>query len=198
MSIENKILKKVSDNKRGKIFFPKDFSKIGSSINVRQALNRLEQKQILIRLAHGIYLYPKEHKMLGILLPTLEEIAEAISKRDKARIIPTGIQALNKIGLSTQVPLNLVYLTDGSSRTIKIGNGTIKFKKASPKILSIKNETVLLVIQALRELGHENMDEKIINRIKEILATIEPQTLNHDLKKAPVWIYELIKSETDL
>lgn len=197
MSVEKQVLKKISDYKRGKIFFPKDFSKTGSSQSIRQALNRLEKKEVLIRLAHGIYLYPKRHKMLGILLPTLDEIAQAISKRDKARIIPTGIQALNKLGLSVQVPLNIVYLTDGSSRTIQIGNGTIKFKKASPKILSIKSETVILVIQAMRELGQENVGSKEMERIHEVLQSVDTELLEHDLKKAPVWIVELIKSKGD-
>lgn len=197
MSVEKQVFKKISDYKRGKIFFPKDFSQIGSSQSIRQSLNRLEKKDVLIRLTHGIYLYPKRHKMLGVLLPTLDEIAQAISKRDKTRIIPTGVQALNKLGLSVQVPLNIVYLTDGSSRTIQIGNGSIKFKKATPKLLSIKSETVILVIQAMRELGKENVGSKEMKRIREVLQGVEPDLLEHDLKKAPVWILELIKSKDD-
>lgn len=193
VSIEKQVLKKISNNRRGKIFFPKDFFKIGSSQNVRQALNRLKKKEFLIRLANGIYFYPKQHETLGVLLPTLDEIAQEISKRDKARIIPTGIQALNKLGLSNQVPLNAVYLTDGSSRTIQIGNGSIKFKKASPQILSIKSEVFLLVVQGLRELGKENVDEQVMNRINNVLKNIDDNLLNHDLKKTPVWISELIK-----
>lgn len=194
LSTEKLIKKSISNHKRGKIFFPKNFSKFGTSTAIRQALKRLEGKGFLVRLAQGIYLYPKNHKLLGILHPPLEEIAKAISKRDEARMIPTGIQALNKLGLSTQVPMNLIYLTDGTSRTVTVGKNTIKFKKASPKILAVKSETNILVMQALREIGKKNIDEKTTEKIKNILQKVDEESLIHDMKLAPVWISQIMKS----
>ena len=191
---EKLIKNSISNHKRGKIFFPKNFSKFGTSEAIRQALKRLEDKGFLIRLAQGIYLYPKEHKLLGTLYPSLEEIAKAISKRDKARIIPTGIQALNQLGLSTQVPLNLVYLTDGTSRTISVGENTIKFKKASPKILAVKSETNILIMQALRQLGKHNIDDKTLEKINMILQKVDRESTVHDMKLAPVWISEIMQN----
>ena len=191
---EKLIKNSISNHKRGKIFFPKNFSKFGTSEAIRQALKRLEDKGFLIRLAQGIYLYPKEHKLLGTLYPSLEEIAKAISKRDKARIIPTGIQALNQLGLSTQVPLNLVYLTDGTSRTISVGENTIKFKKASPKILAVKSETNILIMQALRQLGKHNIDDKTLEKINMILQKVDRESIIHDMKLAPVWISEIMQN----
>lgn len=193
-SVEKQILKTVSNHKRGKIFFPNSFSKIGSPSAVRQALKRLEAKNELIRLAQGIYLYPKKHKVLGVLHPSIEEIAQAIAKRDKARIIPTGVLALNKLGLSTQIPLNPVYLTDGSPRSIKVKKYTIKFKKASPKILSIKDETTLLIILALKEIGKNSVDNSTVEKIQDIVTTLRSDNLKHDLKLAPVWIRNIINS----
>lgn len=198
VSIEKQVKKTISNYKTGKIFFPSDFSKIGSSTAVRQALKRLEDVKFLLRLAHGIYLYPKRHPLFGVLYPTIEEIAIAIAKRDKARIIPTGIQALNELGLSTQVPMNIVYLTDGSPRLIKINNGSIKFKKASPKQLSIKDDKIILIIQALKELGQENITPKIKEKIKLLLFTVEKESLMHDIKLAPQWIAKIIKELTKL
>ena len=192
-SIEKQVKKTITNYKTGKIFFPSDFSKIGSSTAIRQALNRLEDAKFLLRLAHGIYLYPKKHPLFGVLYPTIEEVAIAIAKRDKARIIPTGIQALNKLGLSTQVPMNIVYLTDGSSRSIKINNGSIKFKKASPKLLSVKSDKIILIIQALKELGQENINSKIKEKIERLLFTVDKELLIHDIKLAPQWIAKIIK-----
>ncbi|MGB3343071.1 MAG: DUF6088 family protein [Aequorivita sp.] len=192
VSIEKTIKGSITNYRKGKIFFPDDFSKFGSSTAIRKALNRLEREKFLLRIAHGIYLYPKEHPSFGVLHPSIEEIAKAIAKRDKARIIPTGIQALNKLGLSTQVPMNAVYLTDGSSRSIKINSGSIKFKKASPKLLSVKSDIVILIIQALRELGQENVNSKIKERIKQILLTENEDVISHDVKLAPQWIAEIV------
>lgn len=193
VSTENRLKKAITNYKKGKIFFPSDFSKFGTSTAIRQALNRLENDTFLLRLAHGIYLYPKKHPVFGILYPSMAEIAIAIAKRDKARIIPTGVQALNKLGLSTQVPMNIVYLTDGSSRSIQVNKGSIKFKKASPKLLAVKSDSVILIIQALKELGQDQVDLKIKDRIKQILLTEDKDIIAHDIKLAPQWIAKIIK-----
>lgn len=196
-STEEQILNKINDYKRGKIFFPEDFSKFGSSEAVRQALVRLEEEDELIRLAHGIYLYPKTDPQLGVLKPSIEKIAEAIAKRDKASITPAGALAMNKLGLSTQVPLNAVYLTDGSPRSIQIGNRKIKFKRTVPKNLKAKGEISSLVIQALKEIGKENVTEQQKEKITELLKKEKPEHLKHDIKLAPVWIREIMEQNID-
>ena len=194
MSIEFQILKKIKDNKRGKIFFPAYFSKIGSKDAIHQALKRLSEKDILLRIAHGIYLYPKADPELGILYPPINEVAKAIAKRDKARIIPTGTQALNLLGLSTQVPMKVVYLTDGTQRDISIGNQSIKFKKTSPKNLAIKGKISGLVIQALREIGNGKVNDEQINSIFELLQKENPEHVKYDAALAPAWISRIMLS----
>lgn len=192
LSIENQIDRAILNHKRGKIFFPSNFAKIGSSTAIRKALNRIEKRGKILRLAQGIYLYPKQSELVGNIIPSLEEIAEAIAQRDKARIIPTGVMALNKLGLSTQVPLNVIYLTDATPRVIRVGKRRIKFKIASPKLLAAKSEICVLIIQALRELGEENITPEIKRKISEVLQHEDPRILQHDLSLAPVWIKKLI------
>ncbi|HLN20929.1 MAG TPA: DUF6088 family protein [Bacteroidales bacterium] len=192
MSIENQILDKIVQGKRGKIYFPAAFSKIGSADAIHQGLGRLEEKGIIVRLAKGLYLYPKIDKELGILYPPIDEIAKKIAKRDKARIIPTGAQALNKLGLSTQVPMKVVYLTDGAQRSIKIGNQSIKFKKSSPKNLSTKGEISGLVIQALREIGVTNVTEIQKFKIIELLKKEKKENVLYDATLAPDWISKIM------
>jgi predicted transcriptional regulator of viral defense system len=192
-SIEEQILNKINNYNRGKIFFPDDFAAFGSSEAVRQALVRLKEEGELVRLAHGIYLYPKTDSQLGVLKPTVEKIAEAIAKRDKAKIIPSGALALNKLGLSTQVPMNTVYLTDGSQRSIQIGNRKIKFKRTVPKNLKTKGEISSLVIQALKEIGKGNVTEQQKEKITELLKKEKSEHLKYDIKLAPVWIREIME-----
>jgi len=194
MSIEDQILNKLLGNKRGKLFFPASFLKIGSPDAIHQALGRLEKKKILLRLAKGIYLYPKVDNELGVLYPPIDEIALAIAKRDKARIIPTGIQALNKLGLSTQVPMKVVYLTDGAQRSIRIGNQTIKFKKVTPKNLATKGEISGLVIQALREIGYDKATDEQIKVIKSLLQKEKTENVKYDAMLAPAWISKIMLS----
>lgn len=196
-STEEQILKKIKSHNRCKIFFPDDFVKYGSSEAVRQALVRLEDDGELVRLAHGIYLYPKTDPQIGVLNPSIEKIAEAIAKRDRAKIIPTGTLAMNKLGLSTQVPLNAVYLTDGSPRSIQVGNRKIKFKRTVPKNLKAKGEISSLVIQALKEIGKGNVSEQQKEKITKLLKKEKPEHLNHDIKLAPVWVREIMEQSID-
>jgi predicted transcriptional regulator of viral defense system len=125
--VENRIAESLKTLTKGSVLFVDDFLEFGNPESVKKALLRLKEKGILERLAHGIYLYPKKDDELGVLFPSTEEIATAIARRDKARIVPTGIQALNKLGLSSQVPMKVVYLTDGAARSIKVGKRTITF-----------------------------------------------------------------------
>jgi hypothetical protein len=188
ISTDRSIVGKIKNYKRGKIFFPEDFAGSGSADAIRQTLHRLAKDHFLIRLAQGIYLYPKFDKDLGVLYPPVEEIAKAIAKRDKTRIIPTGIFALNKLGLSSQVPLKVVYLTDGAPRSIQIGKRSIKFKKTTPKNLMAKGEISSLVIQALREIGKDNLKEEQLLKINEFLEKERLDILLQDARIAPAWI----------
>lgn len=176
----------------GSVLFVDDFLDYGNAESVKKALLRLKEKQILVRLAHGIYLYPKVDNELGVLYPSTEEIAEAIARRDKARIVPTGILALNKLRLSTQVPMKIIFLTDGAARTVKVGKRTITFKKTSPKNLLTKGRLSSLAIQALRTLGQKNIDDSTIERIKAHLQDEQEENIIHDAKLSPAWINKIL------
>lgn len=192
--VEYKVAEKLKKLQKGSILFVDDFLDFGNSESIKKALFRLEEKGLLVRLAHGIYLYPKTDKDLGVLYPSAEEIAIAIAKRDRARIIPTGVQALNKLGLSTQIPLKAVFLTDGAARSIKIGKRTITFKKTSPKNLLAKGEISSLVIQALKSIGQNKLEDENLKKLQTILRKEKKENILHDAKLAPAWINKILMS----
>ena len=187
-SIHSQLEDKILSLKKGAIVFVSDFAEFGTAENVKKVLLRLEKKQLLVRLAHGIYLYPKIDKELGILYPSTESIAEAIAKRDKIRIIPTGIYALQQLGISTQIPMNVIYLTDGAPRKIKVGKRTITFKKTAPKNLAIKNKVLSNIVQGLKELGKENITDEIRQKINQALQKVPVEILKEEILNAPVWV----------
>lgn len=191
-SVEKQIESFIKQNPLGSIFFPDDFSKLGSSEAVRKALGRLEEKKVISRVAHGIYTRPKISSLIGEVMPSAEEIAEGIAKRDRVRTIPTGSYALNALGLSTQIPMRIVLLTDGSPREVKIGLRTIKFKKTTPKNLMAKGKISCLVIQALKELGNGNVTEQEEQKIIKLLREEDKKDLVHDIGLAPVWIQKIM------
>ena len=194
-SIDDKILNKVRKCGRGTIFSSTDFTNLGEPKSVLKALERMANTETIIRVSRGIYCYPKIEKTLGLgaIYPTFEEIAQYIAKRDKARIVPTGSYALNVLGLSTQVPANVVFLTDGSPRniTLKSGRG-IKFVKTAPKNLAFKNRLAMLLTFALKEIGEGNITKEQKLHIAKLLKNEEKETLEKDYPIMPNWIQLLI------
>jgi hypothetical protein len=192
-STEIQLLERIKKAGRGVLFFTENFITYGNTKTVSKALERLVNSGELDRVATGIYVRSKMSAIVGKVTPTIEDIVKAISKRDKARIVPTGSYALNQLGLSTQVPMNIVYLSDGSARKIKVGNYTITFKKASPKNVSAVGEISRLAIQALKEIGKEKITDKEIKHIQELLKKEKPTRLEHDIRLAPTWIREIMQ-----
>lgn len=192
-SIEDRIEKSIKSKQRGTILFAGDFMDYGSSEAIRQALVRLVSKGTIKRVAQGIYVRPEISEYIGEVMPTVEDVAQSIAKRDRIKIIPTGTYAMNRLGLSTQVPLKLVFLTDGPPREIKIGNRTIKLKKTTPKNLLAKGKKSRLAIQALREIGQKNLHPEQEEKILEILKEEDKKDLEHDISLAPAWIRKILK-----
>ena len=191
-SYASKIEERISHWKKGKIFFPLDFSDIAQPQTVRKTLTRLCDDKTIVRLGRGIFCIPKvdEKWGTGLILPSLEEIAAAVAKCEMIRIAPTGAYALNALGLSTQVSTNIVYVTDGAPRKINIGNGRgITFKHTSDvKLLSFKSELMSLIVASIKEMGEGCLTEKQISIIKEHLAKVEEEDFRHDVKLAPEWV----------
>ena len=168
-----------------------DVSFISSTHQV-ESLIRLCERNVIVRLAHGIYYKPKFDKELGLgmLLPSLDDIALAIAKRDHSRIVPTGDYALNSLGLSTQVPANAVYLTDGSPRRISIGKGHgIMFKHTSElKALSFRSDLMMRIVAAMRAIGEGKITDEQKRILKEHIKNVAEGDYNEDIKLAPAWV----------
>lgn len=194
-SIENKILSTINRKKHGAILFASDFASAGERKAINKALERIALSGKIIRIARGIYCKPKVDTEFGfgILYPSVDEVAQAIAQRDKCRIVPTGDAALNKLGLSTQVPMNAVYYTDGTPRRIKVYNGKgILFKHVVPKRLNFKSELVMLITFALQTIGQGHVSDEQLDRIKQLLPKESKERVYEDMELIPSWIRSII------
>ncbi|MCF0218948.1 MAG: hypothetical protein HUK14_04125 [Muribaculaceae bacterium] len=191
-STASRIEHSIKKKRRGTILFPADFAMLGTPEAVKKALLRLHEKRLIVRLAQGIYYYPKEDKQLGlgVIYPGLEQIANALAQRDKARIVPTGDYALHKLGLSTQVPANAVFITDGSPRRIAVGNGHgILFKHTSDlKTLAYKSDLMMLIVSAMRAIGEGRISEEQKQTFAAHLKNVQKRDFDNDIKLAPIWV----------
>lgn len=195
-SVQKTVTKRIEEEGRGAFFFGQDFADVGTPEAVKKVLQRLEKAGMLLRIAPGIYYYPKidEEYGLGVLYPSLSEIAEAIAKRDRATIVPTGAYALNMLGLSTQVPTNAVFCSSGSTRCVSIGEGRgIQFvHTSSVKKLAFQSRLMMLIVSALREIGEDQITDEQLAIIKEHLSHVSQEDYNHDIQLAPAWVRQIL------
>lgn len=191
-NIQNRICYRIRGKGRGWLFSAKDFLDFGTRNAVDKALSRLSDAGMIRRLSRGLYDYPKINPRLGELTPGTEQIACVLAKKDQNRLQVTGAQAANLLGLSTQVPAQVVYLTDGNSRRIKVGNQAIELRHASSKKMATAGKPSGLVIQALQYVGQDNIDTNIITKIKKSLSDDDKRTLKKDAGAAPDWMRPVI------
>lgn len=193
-SADSRILRRIQGRKRGWIFTPESFTDIGTRRAVDLALMRHRDSGLIRHLARGLYDYPKIDPQSGPLQPSADDIASALSGRDATRLQPSGAYAANLLGLSTQIPMKVVYLTDGRSRTLQIGKRQIILKHTTPRNMATAGKISGLVIQALRHLGRKNVDQQVIAQLEHRLNDDACKQLLKDIRFAPAWIADIIRS----
>lgn len=191
-SVEIAVKNRIIEHGRGWCFTPIHFSDLGSDPSIRKALSLLQKQNIIRRLAQGVYDYPKMHDLLGIIPPDLNEVAKAIAEKNGVQIQPAGAHAANLVGLSNQVPGQIIFLTEGPSRKVKIGNQKIIFKKTTKKIMSSAGTKEGLLIQALKNLGKDHIDKTARAQILKFLKDSTQKEIKENMKFAPAWIRTIV------
>jgi hypothetical protein len=192
--VQTHILDHIRQAEGRKVFTSKDFLDFGGREAVDQALSRLARAGTVLRLVRGLYYFPRNNPRLGIPLPPdIDEIAEALGRKTGSRVAPSGAVAANRLGLSTQVPAKPVYLTDGRSRQVRVGNLDFVIRHAPPKELPPGSRTSALVFQALRHVGRDAVDDEVIARLRRSLTPEQRAELLRDAKYTTGWIAEVIR-----
>lgn len=192
-SVADKILKRIKGKGIGFAFTAKDFWDLGTRSSAFMALSALAKQGKIRRISRGLYDLPQHSELLGgPLAPNFDQVAHAIARKTGTRIQPSGALAANMLGLSEQVPAKIVYLTDGASRTIRIGAQTITFKQTSPKEL-LPNEKAAMVVHALRFLGKEAVTDEIVLKIRKILSPAERKRLLKHAKYTSTWVPDIVR-----
>lgn len=192
-ALDSRILAALRRRGPGCVVVPSDFLGMGSRRAVDVALHRLARAGAIRRLARGVYDAPRRHPQLGLLSPSPDAIARAIAGRDRVRLQPAGAYAANTLGLTDQVPAKVVFLTDGPSRTVTIGDMTIQLRRTTPRNMEPAGRLSGLFIQALRELGREHMTPERYALLKRTIPATERRKLLEDLRLAPTWMHAIFR-----
>lgn len=181
----------IAKSKDGTLFFNNSFPKADGEY-VRHLLSDLCQQGVIVRISMGVYVKPIMSRF-GVVYPPVNDIMKAIAKRDNAKILPTGNTAMNKLGLSTQVPMNSEFITTGSAREISIGKRTIRLKRSAPRNFVYKGELMPVLVQAMKAIGKEGLEDEHVGIIRGLLKEHpEPKTWEKDLSYAPAWIRKVL------
>ena len=190
------VWRKIRAKRRGWVFTPREFATFGSRAAIDQTLSRLHRAGKIRRLARGIYEFPRVHPRIGVLSPSPEAVAKAVAARTHSRITVSGATALNLLGLSTQVPVQNLYLTEGPSRTVRIGNQTVTLKHVAPsKIIGAGTEAGI-VIQAVRSLGKKRISEIPTQALAKRLPRPVKAAVKRLALAAPAWSQPVLRQIT--
>jgi hypothetical protein len=195
-TISKKLAQRIARQTRiepGRVFSPFDFLDLGSPHSVGMAFLRLVRGGSLRHLARGLYDVPRSHPLLGELLPTAEAIAQALARRDGAKIQPMEAMAANLLGLSEQVPVKAVFLTDGPGHIVKVGPLTVQLKQRSLRQVGRAASTSSLVFAALRSLGKDNVTKARVAHLRDTLKLKDRKRLLKDLPLAPAWMHPYLR-----
>lgn len=185
---------RINKSEIGTVFVATDFVDISDKTSINTYLTRLDEEKSLQRIMRGVYYKPEYNEFLGeYVAPEPDAVAHALARNFGWTIVPCGDTALNLLGLSTQIPAAWVYVSDGTYKEYTYEQTTIKFKRTTNKEISKLSYKTALVVQALKALGKDNVDDTVLTKLKNNLTDSEKQALLTEAKAATSWIYEYIK-----
>ncbi len=190
-------MNRIYGHGRGWVFTPAHLADLGTRDAVASALKRFKAAGVIRQLARGLYDYPVEHPVLGTVAPSADAIARALVVRNAIRLQPSGAYAANVLGLSEQVPSRIVFLTDGPARKVKIAKQEIILQHTTPRNMATAGRKSGTLIQALRYLGQDQVDEKVVTALRRFISSEDCAAIRKDLRHAPAWIADLLRPLTE-
>lgn len=188
-SVDTLVLRRIQSQGAGWVFTPTDFADLGTRTAVATALKRYKAAGSIRLLGRGLYDVPRVHAVLGTLWPAIESVSLALVRKEGLRLQPTGVYAANLLGLSEQVPAQVVFLTDGATRNVKVGPTQIRLKRTTPRNMAAAGRLSGLMIQALRSLGPAHVTAQRIERLRKNLPAEERAQIVEDIALAPEWMH---------
>lgn len=192
-SVDSQIARQVQQSTPGTVFTPDVFALLGSRAAIDKALQRLVARGELRRLSRGLYDKPRHDELLGMLWPSIEAVVQALAGKDMLRTQPAGVYAANMLGLSEQVPVKVVLLTDGISRTVRAGPMQISLKRTTPRQMAAAGRLSGLLIQAFKSLGAPHITPERLERLRQNIPAQERAKVLQDIALAPAWMHPFLR-----
>lgn len=193
-NISESIFYFIAGHGRGWAFSSSDLAGRFARQQIDNALSDLAETNKIRRVARGLYDYPRFSDLLQkTLSPDIDQVANAYARKFNWRIEVSGDSALNLLGLSTQIPAQYAYLSDGPSKSYDVMGVALNFKKSTLKDIGFKHRESTLIVQALKALGKEHLNTELFAKIRAKIAKKSFAKILRDTQGSTGWIYEAIK-----
>lgn len=192
--IQERILKKIRED-HFDAFTAKDFIEISNIKTINKNLERMSNDGIARRIITGVYDIPEFSSILNeFSVPSIPATANAIARANNWKISPSGLSALNYLGLSTQVPAQYIYVSSGPYKIYSINGTQLIFKHTNNRLMFDASPSTSLLIQAIKAISRNNITVKHKNLIRDLYKTnLEKKLILKESKMTTAWIYEVIK-----
>ena len=181
-------MRRVTQKGRGWVFTPNDFADFGDPRAIGMALTRLVRDGSIRRVGRGLYDYPRKHPVIGHTAPSPDAVVSAMARKKGIRLLPSKALAANQLGLSTQVPAQMVYHTDGAPSAVQLDKLKIAFRRNTGRLMGLAGRPSGLVAQALRDVGQGKVTPQHIQAIRSHLPASDRKQLLKDLDRLPAWM----------
>ena len=142
-----------------------------------------------------MYDYPLYSKILEkFVAPDMEQVAHALARKYAWRIQPSGETALNYLGLSNQIESKYLYFSDGKSKKYDILGQELEFKHHAFRNAAISDTNTILVIQAIKAIGEENITPDFLQNLSAKFSASEWLKIQKSGAHTTEWVYQIISN----
>lgn len=193
--VQQRIEEEIKRGPKNSIYVLADFYDVGNYEAVKKAVLRLTSAGKLLRVKRGVY---KSLDYSSFLQQEVQasplEVAKKIARKNRWAIAPSGNTALNALGLSTQVPAEYHFVSSGTNKETELDNGIRLYFKHIPlkEIAGISTKSAL-IIEAIKALGRNGMNDSVRARIASVLSSTEKERLARESRTSRVWVAEEVR-----
>ena len=140
------------------------------------------------------YDYPRRSELLNTeLAPDIAQIARALARKHRWRIIPEGPAAQHLLGLTEQVPAQYRYLSTGPNRTFQIMETSLCFIHRKTQHTAIDDDKAALIIQAIYSIGQGKLSDAQIEQLSKAFPPRDYPKIVRSTVSATTWVHDYIK-----
>jgi hypothetical protein len=162
MSRQTEIILRWFDSlPEGALIRSRDLEHLVNRTQASRELTGLAKVGRLMRVARGMYVAVTASRF-GPVPPPVDKVVQSLAQITGHGIVRHGAAAANALGLTTQVPVRQIFLTDGPAQMLYLGKQVIEVRRVPGWMMVLGDYLAGDVIRAIEWLGPDLAEQTII------------------------------------